>query len=149
MSRNAINLTFPITPKAKQSFRISKHGHHKDPAVEKYQESIKAMALAQTKPSQRNQSGMLFVSVEFVYSWPKTWAKGRLAKAQESICYRIARPDVDNLCKGVFDALNGLIWVDDSQIVAIHAWKRYGYVDAIIMRVWPADGNHLTKIPPE
>jgi len=108
MSRNAINLTFPITPKAKQSFRISKHGHHKDPAVEKYQEAIKAMALAQTDPSERNQSVMLFVSVEFVYSWPKTWAKGRLAKAQESICYRIARPDVDNLCKGVFDALNGL-----------------------------------------
>jgi len=94
------------------------------------------MALAQTDPSQRNQSGMLFVSVEFVYSWPKTWAKGRLAKAQESICYRIARPDVDNLCKGVFDALNGIIWVDDSQIVCIHAWKRYGDSDAIIMRVW-------------
>ncbi len=149
MSRNAINLTFPITPKAKQSFRISKHGHHKDPAVEKYQEAIKAMALAQTDPSDRNQSGMLFVSVEFVYSWPKTWAKGRLAKAQEGICYRIARPDVDNLCKGVFDALNGLIWIDDSQIVAIHAWKRYGDSDQIIMRVWPADENHLTKIPPE
>ena len=135
MSRNAINLTFPITPKAKQSFRMGKHSYQSK-AVTDYQKAIKAMALAQTKPSQRNQSGMLFVSVEFVYSWPKTWAKGRLAKAQENICYRIARPDVDNLCKGVFDALNGLIWVDDSQIVGIHAWKRYGYNDAIIMRVW-------------
>ena len=147
MSRNAINLTFPITPKAKQSFRISKHGHHKDPAVEKYQEAIKAMALAQTDPSDRNQSGMLFVSVEFVYSWPKTWAKGRLAKAQEGICYRIARPDVDNLCKGVFDALNGLIWINDSQIVSIHAWKRYGDSDKIIMRVWPAEQKPLGRNP--
>ena len=143
-----ISLYFDITPKAKQSFRMGKHGYQSK-AVTDYQKAIKAMALAQTKPSQRNQSGMLFVSVEFVYSWPKTWAKGRLAKAQENICYRIARPDVDNLCKGVFDALNGLIWVDDSQIVCIHAWKRYGDSDQIIMRVWPADENHLTKIPLE
>ncbi len=143
-----ISLYFDITPKAKQSFRMGKHSYQSK-AVTDYQKAIKAMALAQTSQDMRPLSGELFVSVEFVWGHPKSWGKKRIAELRERSVYKPSRPDIDNLCKGVFDALNGVIWNDDSQIVAIHAWKRYGYVDAIIMRVWPADGNHLTKIPPE
>lgn len=35
------------------------------------------------------------------------------------------RPDLDNLVKLVLDALNGVAYADDSQIVRIHAFKKY------------------------
>ena len=34
--------------------------------------------------------------------------------------------DIDNLTKAVFDACNGLIWVDDRQIVEMHCFKHKG-----------------------
>lgn len=41
----------------------------------------------------------------------------------------IKRPDVDNLAKGVLDALNGICWHDDAQICMLVIEKDYG--------VWP------------
>lgn len=37
----------------------------------------------------------------------------------------IKKPDVDNIAKVVMDALNGLAWHDDSQIVSLSAYKAY------------------------
>lgn len=39
--------------------------------------------------------------------------------------YKIAKPDSDNLAKGVCDALNGLVWKDDSQVVELHIVKMF------------------------
>ena len=35
------------------------------------------------------------------------------------------KPDIDNMQKAVLDALNGLAWDDDSQIVKVTAEKEY------------------------
>lgn len=37
--------------------------------------------------------------------------------------YHIKRPDIDNIIKIVGDALNGIAWKDDSQIVSVLAEK--------------------------
>jgi len=40
--------------------------------------------------------------------------------------FHIKRPDIDNLAKGVKDALRGIIYHDDSQIIEAHLIKRFG-----------------------
>jgi Holliday junction resolvase RusA-like endonuclease len=40
--------------------------------------------------------------------------------------YHTKRPDIDNLAKAVKDALRGIIYHDDSQIVEAHLFKKYG-----------------------
>jgi len=40
--------------------------------------------------------------------------------------YPTGKPDVLKLARGVEDALTGLAWVDDAQIVIEHLTKRYG-----------------------
>jgi len=39
--------------------------------------------------------------------------------------YPVVPPDVDKLLRGVGDALSGVVYDDDSQIVRILAWKQY------------------------
>jgi len=40
--------------------------------------------------------------------------------------YHTKKPDIDNLAKAVKDALKGIIYKDDSQIVEAHLFKQYG-----------------------
>lgn len=40
--------------------------------------------------------------------------------------FHTKRPDIDNLAKAVKDALKGVIYADDSQIVEAYLKKRYG-----------------------
>ena len=40
--------------------------------------------------------------------------------------FHTKRPDIDNLAKSVKDALKGIIYHDDSQIVEAHLFKKYG-----------------------
>lgn len=40
--------------------------------------------------------------------------------------YHTKRPDIDNLAKAVKDALRGVLYHDDSQIVEAHLYKLYG-----------------------
>jgi Holliday junction resolvase RusA-like endonuclease len=40
--------------------------------------------------------------------------------------WKCSRPDVDNICKLVADALNGIAFLDDGQVSALHALKQWG-----------------------
>jgi Holliday junction resolvase RusA-like endonuclease len=49
------------------------------------------------------------------------------------------RPDVLKLARGVEDALTGIVWRDDAQIVVEHLEKRYGSPARCEVRVWTED----------
>ncbi len=51
---------------------------------------------------------------------PKSWSKKKRAAA---ICGELrptTKPDVDNTAKGILDALNGIVYADDKQVVELH-----------------------------
>lgn len=58
------------------------------------------------------------LTVEFVVAPPKTLPKTRR--------YPVVRPDLDKLLRSIGDALTGVMYHDDSQVVTILAQKRYG-----------------------
>jgi crossover junction endodeoxyribonuclease RusA len=39
------------------------------------------------------------------------------------------KPDLDKLIRAALDALTGIAFVDDAQVVRCHAWKRYATMD--------------------
>lgn len=49
-----------------------------------------------------------------------------------------ARPDLDNIVKVVMDALNGLAWADDSQVVSIQAEKHFYHPAELIVIIQEA-----------
>ena len=57
------------------------------------------------------------VTVRVKRKAPKSMAKSR--ESQPDIC----RPDLDNIIKSVLDALNGVAWRDDCQVVGLRGDK--------------------------
>lgn len=62
---------------------------------------------------------------------PKSWSKKRTEAALKGLVTPTKKPDWDNLGKAVSDALNGVIFKDDSQIVSAHVKKVYSAVPGV------------------
>lgn len=54
--------------------------------------------------------------------------------------YPHVKPDIDNLTKCVLDAFNGLLWIDDAQIVSLEAMKVYHERPGVHLTVKPFIG---------
>ena len=57
--------------------------------------------------------------------------------------FKSSKADLDNLIKFVCDALNGVFYKDDSQVVSIHARKLYGEKDYVMIKIIPS--KNFTK----
>lgn len=69
---------------------------------------------------------VLECTINAFYPMPKAFSK---AKRKAAILGQIrpqTKPDLDNCIKIIFDALNGVCFYDDKQVVEIHAYKWYG-----------------------
>lgn len=64
------------------------------------------------------------VAITFYFPQPKNTSKKKLELNKGKP--RAKKPDVDNLIKTVLDALNGVAWLDDNQVVAVYAQKLNG-----------------------
>lgn len=62
-------------------------------------------------------TGPVGVNARFVMTRPKSTPKTRTPAA-------VKRPDLDKLLRGVLDALTGVSWADDAQVVDVRTTKR-------------------------
>jgi Holliday junction resolvase RusA-like endonuclease len=65
------------------------------------------------------------VSMKFYYPIPKSWSKAAKEEARDGIRRPMVKPDLDNVVKGCFDALNGIAWIDDNRVVQEISSKWY------------------------
>ena len=77
------------------------------------------------------------VSVSMVFSLPllKSFNKANKQKAIDGTLRPAKRPDIDNYVKAVLDALNGLAFTDDGQVVELKAAKWYGTEPGIMVEI--------------
>lgn len=75
------------------------------------------------------------VEVETVFYMPipQSWSKKKQAAAINQP--HRSKPDIDNILKGLFDSLNGLIWKDDNLVSKVTATKVYGEYPGIKVTV--------------
>lgn len=73
----------------------------------------------------------LFIMMPIAESWPQWKRDAALA----GTIYPTAKPDDDN-CSKVLDALNGVVWHDDSQRVRSLLWKEYAENPGLIIEVY-------------
>lgn len=69
--------------------------------------------------------GELVVEIRIYLSPPQSMPKKKLILALDGLIHPITRPDCDNYAKSVLDALNGICWLDDAQIVRLTISKNF------------------------
>lgn len=58
------------------------------------------------------------LAVTFRFQKPKS--------VKKTVLEKVTKPDTDKLIRSVLDALTGIVWTDDSQVVEILARKQFG-----------------------
>jgi Holliday junction resolvase RusA-like endonuclease len=70
--------------------------------------------------------GPLAIAVTAVVAMPKRFGKKHRQAVEAGQLWPTTRPDADNYLKTACDALNGIVYRDDSQLVRMEAVKCYG-----------------------
>lgn len=81
--------------------------------------------------------GALDVRIDIYRQIPKSFSRKKIQQAEEGLLRPTTKSDVDNYAKTVMDALNKIIWVDDSQIVSLIANKWYSGKPRVEIEVKP------------
>jgi len=139
-------------PLAKQSARFAKIGNYmksyQPKKVTNWQEDAKAQLISQLPDNWIPISEPIIIEeLEFRFTPLKNWTKKKLTALDEGeIIYKSTKPDVDNLIKS-WDFCNGVLWVDDAQVVAIqNLSKVYSRSPGITLRLkWITPTNTTLK----
>lgn len=67
---------------------------------------------------------------------PVAWSKRKRTAALDGIIRPTVKPDTNNVSKAL-DSLNGVVWVDDKQIVEEFVLKYYAEAPGLLVRVTP------------
>lgn len=126
-------------PQAWQRAGNGANGHHyTQPETAAWQEAVQWAAL----PAMRGRellTGPLEVLLVFLLPIPASWPDWKRAMAMTGQLVPTGTPDFDNLAKGFLDALNGIAWVDDAQVVDAFTRKRYSGFPCAVVHVKPLD----------
>jgi Holliday junction resolvase RusA-like endonuclease len=79
--------------------------------------------------------GPVTVGVEIAVEVPQSWSKRKRADALAGGLWPTSKPDLDNCVKLIADALNGIVWRDDKQIVRMVVGKRYAETAQTVLTV--------------
>lgn len=126
-------LRVPAQPKPTQRARSGKAGHHFTPQpTRNHMAYIKALAVQKLQATPDNSStallpysGPVKLTVVAEMAIPPSWPAWKRQAALEMRILPAGKPDWDNLGKMVSDALNGVVYLDDAQVVLCETAKRY------------------------
>ena len=79
-------------------------------------------AMGSSEPLETPLAAYIYITLPI----PASYSKKRTAACLAGEERPTKRSDIDNYCKAIFDGMNGIVYVDDSQVVSLHSTKRYG-----------------------
>jgi len=84
-------------------------------------------AMGSTEPLETPLTVCVYIRVPI----PASYSKKRTQACLDGSEKPIKKPDADNVAKAALDAMNGIVYKDDSQIVNLHIRKTYAITGAI------------------
>jgi len=119
-----IQFTVPGKPMGKQRARTLKTGRSYTPKeTVNYETLVKQIYIMQNFSKQLE--GAIQAEITAYFPIPQSASKKKKEQMLSGEIRPITKPDLSNIVKIIEDALNGIAYRDDSQIVKVHAEKYY------------------------
>lgn len=96
----------------------------------KYEATVRASALRAMK-GKKIITGAVKIAVIAFFSIPSSWTKTKRQNAVSGVLRHTKKPDADNILKSVCDALNGVVYADDSQCYEKTIRKAYSLMPRV------------------
>ena len=119
---DSVEFFVPGPPVAKGRPRMTRAGHIYTP---KKTHDAEALFRLYARTNLNRATGPLSMRVRFGMPIPKSYSKKKRQAIQAGEFHHDKKPDLDNLLKLVLDALNGVAYEDDKQVIDISACKFY------------------------
>jgi Holliday junction resolvase RusA-like endonuclease len=95
-----------------------------------YEKSIQTYAkkaMGSTSPLKGAVAAYLHIGIPI----PPSYSKTRQKACIEGIERPTKKPDIDNIVKAVLDGMNGIVYLDDKQVVDLHLTKVYSETEGV------------------
>jgi Holliday junction resolvase RusA-like endonuclease len=145
-----IVIDIPCQPVAKGRPRFSTiHGYVQThtPAKTKIYEAIVRAYAEKAMGGAAPLGCPLYVKVYLYLEIPASWSKHKKELALSGELLPTGKPDKDNFEKALFDALNGVVWLDDCQITDSFTNKRYALLPMARIVVRPISAYAANQNP--
>lgn len=119
------SITIPGPPVGKQRARVTSFGAYTPPKTRAKETEIGWLAKA---TGCTPITGACHLHVAITVEPPASWSRAKRAEAHSGRLFPTSKPDLDNCVKLIADALNGIAWLDDKQLIQVIATKIYGPV---------------------
>lgn len=125
-------------PVGKARPRVTAHGTYTPKKTKDYEALVQREYKAQCR-------GLYFgtdkiaISITAYYPIPKSAGKAKRQRMLDGYIRPTVKPDFDNVCKAVCDALNGIAYYDDSQIVEAGFIKMYDDNPRVKVKIFSLD----------
>lgn len=135
-----IDIVLLGAPRGKERPRGTKDGHFYTPEKTRNYEAALKYAAGEVMGDRPPLDGPLHVDLSIVVPIAISWPRKRQEAARAGQEWPTKKPDLDNVMK-MLDALNLVVWIDDSQIVTTNIRKRYGDKPGLWISVKPINAQ--------
>jgi len=149
MSSGEVTFTVKGTPVAKgrpRSFTFAdktgktRIGHHTPKKTVTYEGLVHATAV-QAMGAREPFTGPVQMIVRMAFLPSESWPKWKKQLVVSNMVMPTGKPDIDNVVKAVKDAIKGVVYMDDSQVVRAGLIKEYGPYAEINVKVKQLDAH--------
>lgn len=134
---DGVTIRLDGVPVAWARARRNKHGaHFTAPKVARFESNLKEAAILAMRGAAPYDCGLVLDMTAYM-PIPESWSQRKKEDAAKGKVHVTSKPDLDNLVKGVKDALNKVAYVDDSRVVEMHVYKHYSNKPCVIVTVRP------------
>ena len=129
-----LQFTIDREPRGKEAHRMTRAGHtYKPPKTVEFENAVKEAYIKEHGDTML--IGAIGVRIIAFMRWPKNTSKVKQEKMIKGEIRPTKKPDLDNISKAVCDALSGVAYDDDKQIV-----------ESLLLKYWDKEGSIQVKL---